>query len=67
MDKNASLKADKVSQTSPEAPFTTFIQLDGMSKVHRNSGRQELLQSPGSSRRLGCLTESPNCLLSPLC
>src|ERR1700747_3720987 len=29
MGKNASPKADKTPQTSPEAPFTTFIQLDG--------------------------------------
>ena len=37
MDKNASLKADKTPQTSPEAeaPFTTFIQLDGRSPVLR--------------------------------
>jgi hypothetical protein len=33
MEKNASPKADKAPQTSPEAPFTTFIQLDGMSTV----------------------------------
>jgi AraC family transcriptional regulator len=33
MGKNASPKADKTSQTSPEAPFTTFIQLDGRSAV----------------------------------
>ena len=33
MDKNASPKADKSPQTSPEAPFTTFIQLDGRSPV----------------------------------
>jgi len=33
MDKNASPKADKTPQTSPEAPFTTFIQLDGRSSV----------------------------------
>lgn len=31
MDKNASPKADKTPETSPEAPFTTFIQLDGRS------------------------------------
>jgi AraC family transcriptional regulator len=30
---NASPKADKTPQTSPEAPFTTFIQLDGKSSV----------------------------------
>ncbi len=33
MHKNASPKADKSPQTSPEAPFTTFIQLDGRSPV----------------------------------
>src|SRR5438094_5421996 len=33
MDKNASPQADKTPQTPPEAPFTTFIQLDGRSTV----------------------------------
>jgi AraC family transcriptional regulator len=33
MQKNASPKADKSLQTSPEAPFATFIQLDGRSAV----------------------------------
>jgi len=33
MDKNASPKADRPPQTSPEAPFATFIQLDGRSTV----------------------------------
>lgn len=33
MDKSASLKADKTSRTSPEAPFTTFLQLDAKSSV----------------------------------
>jgi hypothetical protein len=33
MDKSASPKAEKSPQTSPEAPFTTFIQLDGKSAV----------------------------------
>jgi hypothetical protein len=33
MDKSASPKADKTQQTSPGAPFTTFIQLDGRSPV----------------------------------
>src|SRR5580698_7593962 len=33
MDKAASPTADKTPQTSPEAPFTTFIQLDGKSAV----------------------------------
>jgi hypothetical protein len=31
MNKNA--RPDKAPQTSPEAPFTTFIQLDGRSRV----------------------------------
>lgn len=33
MGKNASPKADKSPQPSPEAPFATFIQLDGRSPV----------------------------------
>jgi AraC family transcriptional regulator len=33
MDKNASPKPVKIPQVSPEAPFTTFIQLDGKSRV----------------------------------
>ena len=33
MDKTASPNADKTPQTSPETPFTTFIQLDGKSPV----------------------------------
>src|SRR5580700_2184605 len=33
IDKNGSQKADKTSKTSPEAPFTTIIQLDGKSIV----------------------------------
>src|SRR6202045_3657426 len=33
MHKNSSPTADKTLQTSPEAPFTTFIQLDRMSPV----------------------------------
>src|SRR6202047_32387 len=33
MNKNPSPKADKTPQTSPEAPFTMFIQLDGKSSV----------------------------------
>ena len=33
MDKKATPKADKTPQTSTEAPFTTFIQLDGGSTV----------------------------------
>src|SRR5579863_10059110 len=33
MDKNPSPKAAKSPQAFPEAPFTTFIQLDGKSSV----------------------------------
>jgi hypothetical protein len=33
MDKNSLPKADTTRQTSPEVPFTTFIQLDGRSAV----------------------------------
>jgi AraC family transcriptional regulator len=33
MDKNASPRVDRTAQTSPEGPFTTFIQLDGKSSV----------------------------------
>ena len=33
MHKNTSPNVDKSPQTSPEAPFTTFIQLDGKSPV----------------------------------
>jgi hypothetical protein len=33
MGKNSSPKPDNTPQTSPEAPFTTFIQLDGKSAV----------------------------------
>src|SRR6266446_7457810 len=33
MDKSASPKAERAPQASPEAPFTTFIQLDGRSPV----------------------------------
>jgi hypothetical protein len=33
MDKKASPKTDKTPQSSPEAPFATFIQLDGKSSV----------------------------------
>jgi len=33
MGKNASPKPDNTPQTSSEAPFTTFIQLDGKSRA----------------------------------
>ena len=51
MDKDASPKADKTPQTSPEAPFTMFIQLDGKCAVpsqFRVSGTFTItrLQSP---------------------
>jgi hypothetical protein len=36
MAKNASPNADKTPQTLPEAPFATFIQLDGNSPFHRS-------------------------------
>ena len=38
MHKNASPEADKTPQTSPEAPSTTFIQLDSFhAKNNKNS------------------------------
>jgi hypothetical protein len=33
MNKKASPKADKTPQTSPEAPFTTFFQLEGKATI----------------------------------
>jgi hypothetical protein len=66
MDKNASLKAD-TPQTSPEASFTTFIQLDGRSAVPSQFRSPGALPSPGSSRRLGFLTESQSYHPSLLC
>ena len=49
MHKNLSPKADnKSSQTSPEAPFTTFIQLDGRSPV------------PSQFRTVGTFTIGPS-------
>ena len=66
MDKSASPKADKTTQTLPEAPFATFIQLDGKSPFHRHFVLRELLRSFGYSRRLGFLTESQSYRLSRL-
>jgi AraC family transcriptional regulator len=67
MDKNASPKANKTPQTSSEAPFTTFIQLDGRSPVpsqFRTAGTFTItrLQSP-----TGLPDESQSYRPSPLC
>jgi hypothetical protein len=70
MDKNASVKADKTPQTSPEAPFTTFIQLDGKSPVpsqFRTPGTFTItrLQSPaGLPDRITKLSPVPALLVS---
>jgi hypothetical protein len=56
MGMNASPKANKV-QTSPEAPFTTFIQLDEVCRSIAVSYSGDFLQSPGCNRGLGFLTE----------
>ncbi len=70
MDKSASLKADKTAQTSPEAPFTTFIQLDGRSPVpsqFRTPGTFTItrLQSPaGLPDRITKLSPVPALLVS---
>ena len=70
MDKNASPKADKTPQTSPEAPFTTFIQLDGRSSVpsqFRTPGTFTItrLQSPaGLPDRITKLSPVPALLVS---
>src|SRR6266446_344738 len=70
MDKNPSPKADKTPQTSPEAPFTTFIQLDGRSPVpsqFRTSGTFTIirLQSPaGLPDRITKLSPVPALLVS---
>ena len=45
MDKKASPKADNPPQTPIEAPFTTFIQLDGRSTVPSQ------FRVPGTSRK----------------
>src|SRR6202163_2925023 len=70
MDKNASPKADKTPQTSLEAPFTTFIQLDGRSPVpsqFRTPGTFTIvrLQSPtGLPDRITKLSSVPALLVS---
>ena len=70
MHKNASPKADKTPQTSPEAPFTTFIQLDGRSPVpsqFRTPGTFTItrLQSPaGLPDRITKLSPVPALLVS---
>ena len=70
MDKNSSLKADKTPQTSAEAPFTTFIQLDGKSPVpsqFRTPGTFTItrLQSPaGLPDRITKLSPVPALLVS---
>jgi AraC family transcriptional regulator len=70
MDKNASPKTDKSPQISPEAPFTTFIQLDGKSSVpsqFRTAGTFTItrLQSPvGLPDRVTKLSPVPALLVS---
>ena len=52
MDKKASPKADKTPQTSPEAAFTTFIQLNGRSTVQSNEqeGKHASHKAPSDFR-----------------
>lgn len=70
MGKNASPKPDKTPQTSSEAPFTTFIQLDGKSHVpsqFRTPGTFTILrlQSPaGLPDRITKLSPVPALLVS---
>src|SRR6266404_4847760 len=70
MDKNPTPKADKTPQTPPEAPFTTFIQLDGRSVVpsqFRTPGTFTItrLQSPaGLPDRITKLSPVPALLVS---
>jgi len=70
MHKNTSPNADKSPQTSPEAPFTTFIQLDGRSPVpsqFRTPGTFTItrLQSPaGLPDRITKLSPVPALLVS---
>jgi hypothetical protein len=59
MDNNASPKADKTPKTSPEAPFTTFIQLDGSPPFHRSF-------VPGLNRKRSPVL-SPTCWRVPAC
>ena len=67
MDKNASVKADKTPQTSPNLPSLRSFNWTGSPPFHRSFVLQGLLQSPGSGRRLGSLTESQSYRPSPLC
>lgn len=70
MHKNASPKADKTPQTLPEAPFTTFIQLDEKASVpsqFRTAGTFTItrLQSPvGLADRITKLSSVPALLVS---
>jgi len=70
MDKSASLKADKTPQTSPEAPFTTFIQLDRKSPVpsaFRTAGTFTIVRlqsSAGLPDRITKLSPVPALLVS---
>jgi AraC family transcriptional regulator len=70
MDKSASPKAAKIPPTSPETPFTTFIQLDGKSSVpseFRTSGTFTItrLRSPaGLPDRVTKLSPIPALLVS---
>jgi len=70
MNKNTTPKADKTPQTSPEAPFTTFIQLDEKSPVpsqFRTPGTFTItrLQSPaGLPDRITKLSPVPALLVS---
>src|ERR1700688_5169606 len=70
MGKNASPQPDSTPQTSSEAPFTTFIQLDGKSPVpsqFRTPGTFTItrLQSPaGLPDRITKLSPVPALLVS---
>ena len=70
MGKNASPKPDKTPQTSSEAPFTTFIQLDGKSHVpsqFRTPGTFTILRlqsSVGLPNRITKLSPVPALLVS---
>jgi AraC family transcriptional regulator len=70
MVRNASSKGEKLPQSSPEAPFTTFIQLDGKSSVpsqFRIAGTFTItrLQSPaGLPDRVTKLSPVPALLVS---
>jgi hypothetical protein len=70
MGKNASPKPENTPQTSSEAPFTTFIQLDGKSSIpsqFRTPGTFTItrLQSPaGLPDRITKLSPVPALLVS---